>query len=624
MGDSIRVLSVGVDFADRIGDTSEAVDSRLDVRATDSVPAALEAVAETDVDCLVSGHDPPEMDGIALLEAIRETHPSLPFVLCPDDGSEALASEAISAGVTEYVHANDEADRCESIARRVIAAVGCENRRTRPFVGRLEDFVEHSPDMIDVHDAEGTILDVNRRFCEALGQSREELVGRKIWEVDRSLDPDEIRATLAEMNVGDRRHVETRFERDDGSSFPAEVHVAKLRGADDDRFVVITRDITERKRRQRELIELENALEIVLEHVPVVFFAFDDEGVFTRSQGRALERVGLEPGEAVGESVFDLYADVPAILEHSERALAGEPVSTVVEVREATFESWYQPIFEGEAVTGVVGLSYDVTEREERREQLQRQNTRLDEFTSIVSHDLRNPLNVASGALELLRDGDSNEEVTGTDAPTDADRAISIASNAHDRMDRLITDLLSLAREGERVTEDEPVSLEAAARRCWQHVETSKATLDIETTQTVRADGGRLEQLLENLVSNAVEHGSTSPRSQTPEDAVEHGSTSHAEPDSSADAIDHGGDDVTVTIGDLEDGFYVADDGPGIDEDDRERVFEWGYTSSREGTGLGLSIVEEIVTAHGWTIELCEGVDGGARFEITGVEILER
>ncbi len=65
--------------------------------------------------------------------------------------------------------------------------------------------------------------------------------------------------------------------------------------------------------------------------------------------------------------MFDLYADVPAILEHSERALAGEPVSTIVEVHEVTFESWYQPIFDGEAVTGVVGLSYDVTEREERR-----------------------------------------------------------------------------------------------------------------------------------------------------------------------------------------------------------------------------------------------------------------
>ncbi|MEY7847674.1 PAS domain S-box protein [Natrarchaeobius sp. A-rgal3] len=604
---SIRVLSVGVGSADRITDASESIDRRLDVRTVDTASAALEALAETDVDCLVSGHDPPEVDGLELLEAVRERFSTLPFVLCPDDGSEALASEAIAVGVTEYVPADESGGRHRSVVRSVVGAVSRERRRTSRCADTVDEVFEHSPDMIDVHDADGTILDVNRRFCEALGQSRSELVGRKIWEVDQSIDPDAVLTTLAEMDVGDRLHLETRFERGDGSSFPAEVHVAKRRDGGDDRFVVVTRDITGRKRRQRELVELENALEIVLRNVPVIFFAFDEEGTFTRSQGRALERVGLEPGEAVGESVFDLYADVPAIREHSERALAGEQVSTIVEVNGVTFESWYQPIFDGEEVTGVVGLSYDVTERERRKVKLQRQNARLDEFVSIVSHDLRNPLNVAIGAIDLL-DGEGNDgDVVAESASIDATEAATIASEAHDRMDRLITDLLSIARDGESVDRDESVSLEAVARRCWQHVETSNAELAVETTRTVRADGGRLEQLLENLVGNAVEHGSTS----------------HAEPDSSTDAIEHGDEGVTVTIGNLEDGFFVADDGPGIAESDRERVFDWGYTSSREGTGLGLSIVEEIAAAHGWTVDVVRSTDGGARFEITGVSTVE-
>jgi signal transduction histidine kinase len=76
---------------------------------------------------------------------------------------------------------------------------------------------------------------------------------------------------------------------------------------------------------------------------------------------------------------------------------------------------------------------------------------------------------------------------------------------------------------------------------------------------------------------------------------------------------------VTVTVGGLPDGFYVADDGEGVPPADRDRVFERGYTTG-DGTGLGLSIVEQIVGAHGWSVRATESEDGGARFEITGVE----
>ncbi len=112
-----------------------------------------------------------------------------------------------------------------------------------------------------------------------------------------------------------------------------------------------------------------------------------------------------------------------------------------------------------------------------------------------------------------------------------------------------------------------------------------------------------------------MEHGSTSPRSHAPEDAVEHGSTS---PDSQAR---QDGDTLTeVTVGIIESGFYVADDGAGIPPSEREKVFRGGYSTAGRGTGLGLSIVEEIATAHGWEVAVTESADGGARFEITGVD----
>ncbi len=213
---------------------------------------------------------------------------------------------------------------------------------------------------------------------------------------------------------------------------------------------------------------------------------------------------------------------------------------------------------------------------EERKRTLERQNERLDAFTSVVSHDLRNPLNVASGRLELAKDDCESEHLAEVDL-------------ALDRMETLIDELLELARQDEAVGEQESIVLAALLENCWTTVETNDATLNIDVERTVTADKSRLQQVFENLFRNAIEHG---------------------------------GEDVTITVGECEDGFYIEDDGPGILEDEREEIFETGYSTSDEGTGFGLSIVKEIVEAQGWEITVTEGSDGGARFEISDVEFV--
>ncbi|MFB6218083.1 MAG: sensor histidine kinase [Halobacteriaceae archaeon] len=99
---------------------------------------------------------------------------------------------------------------------------------------------------------------------------------------------------------------------------------------------------------------------------------------------------------------------------------------------------------------------------------------------------------------------------------------------------------------------------------------------------------------------------------------MERGSTSSRT--GSDDAVEHGGEGITVTVGALDDGFYVEDTGQGIPEGDRDRAFEFGYSTDSDGTGFGLAIVENVVESHGWTVDVAEGEAGGARFEITGVE----
>ena len=126
--------------------------------------------------------------------------------------------------------------------------------------------------------------------------------------------------------------------------------------------------------------------------------------------------------------------------------------------------------------------------------------------------------------------------------------------------------------------------------------------------------------MFENLFRNAVEHGSTEKTGDTATE--ETGDTARGPADSGADldATVEGEPCVTVTVGELPDGFYVEDDGPGVPDSERDRIFDSGYSTSKAGNGLGLSIVEQVVTAHGWEIRATDGTEGGARFEITGVE----
>ncbi|WP_239640417.1 sensor histidine kinase [Halogeometricum pallidum] len=220
-------------------------------------------------------------------------------------------------------------------------------------------------------------------------------------------------------------------------------------------------------------------------------------------------------------------------------------------------------------------VAYELERREHTRE-LRSQTDRLDEFASMVSHDLRNPLSVASGYLELAReDGD----------PEQFDRI----ETALDRMDRIVGDLLYLARENEQIREPEPVDLDEAVRRAWETVDGAdrEATLVVEgDLGAVTADPNRLAQLLENVFRNSLEHA---------------------------------GAGVRIRVAPTDDGFAIEDDGPGIPPERREEVFEQGFTTRREGTGFGLAIVRQIADGHGWTVSVTDGEAGGARFEMSGV-----
>jgi PAS domain S-box-containing protein len=457
---------------------------------------------------------------------------------------------------------------------------------------RYRRLVEGLQDITTIIDADGTMTYVSPAVSRVLGYDPEELVGHTGYEYvhpdDRERNAEAVEAVLEAPD--EPQTVEVRFEHADGSWCWIEATM-RNRLDDDviDGILLNSREITERKERERELHELAGEYEALLNNAEDALFfvevdASDDDITFEFERlSPAYERqTGLTTEEVQGQTPQDVFGEREgAELEANYHRCVnvGEPISYQEELQideEARiWQTNLAPVSPDGEITRLVGITRNVTARVERERQLRRQRERLDEFASVISHDLRNPLNIAQGRATLL------DEQTESEHLTPLRRSL-------DRMEAIIADTLTLARQGETIDETEPVSLTDLVGTCWGTVDTEDANIEIVDEMTFQGDPDRLRHVFENLFRNAVEHG---------------------------------GSDVTVRVGcHDEQGIYIEDDGPGIPVEKRDEVFEPGHSSSRGGTGFGLTIVKRIVDAHGWELSVTDGTDGGARFEVEMAE----
>jgi two-component system phosphate regulon sensor histidine kinase PhoR len=237
---------------------------------------------------------------------------------------------------------------------------------------------------------------------------------------------------------------------------------------------------------------------------------------------------------------------------------------------------------------GTILVFHDLT----RLKQLER--TR-EEFVANVSHELRTPLSLIKGYVETLLDGARND-------PVIAERFLKIIERNTQRLDLLIQDLLTIsALESERIKLNlQPMELRPLVEKIFNDLKPPAENKNVELVSqlpelTATADVNRLEQVLANLVDNAIKYGRAQGR-------------------------------VTVGGKKLDDGkleIFVQDDGPGIPAESLDRVFERFYrvdkARSRDqgGTGLGLSIVKHIVQAHGGEVWVKSELGKGATFFFT-------
>ncbi|WP_267641856.1 hybrid sensor histidine kinase/response regulator [Haloarchaeobius amylolyticus] len=634
MPGAIRVLHVDDEpaFLDLTSTFLERELRDVEVATARSVEAALRRFDEFDPDCVVSDYQMPDAHGLDLLEAVREREPSVPFVLFTGRGSEQVASDAISAGVTDYLQKGSGREQFELLANRIEKAA--EAYRTRAAFEETERMVStlisNLPGMVYrcLNEQAWPMEFVSEGCLDLTGYHPEQLENDDVvWGEDILVQDDqaamwaEVQAALDE---GEPFEVTYRIRRRDGEvRWCWEQGRGVYRGGELVAIEGFITDVTDQRRYRRRLDSLTETAGTLLEtpdrhecawvaveaaceslEFPIASVRLYDEDsgalepvAFTDDTAETLEGRLAFPGEngpawtafttGTVQSIADLDgAERTVDADVAVRSLLALPlgefgVLVLASPAPDAFDADDRNLARilGATLQSAVERADREAALHERERELRAQNERLEEFTNIVSHDLRNPVGVARGQLQLA-------EATG-----EAEH-FERANEALERVESLVSDMLALAKQGMVVGETEAAHLDVLAHKAWKAVESNAAELVVESNVGLVADTSRLQQLLENLLANAVEHA------------------------------DEG---VTISVGRLDDGdgFYVADDGPGIPEADRDVIFDPGYSTDEAGTGFGLAIVEQVARAHDWSVTLTESDAGGARFEFANVTLAD-
>jgi PAS domain S-box-containing protein len=481
-------------------------------------------------------------------------------------------------------------------------------------LSRYRRIIETVNDGVYTVDPDGRFTMVNEAYTEMLGYDREDLVGEPVSKFVGDEVAEAAQSIEREQLTGEREAptLEAELETADGDTIVAEATFALLsvENAEYERIGVV-RDVTERREYERRIEEQRERYRRLVEAAPVAILTCDADGRIVLANDAAAELFDASD-DLVGASALEF-------VHPDDREEARQRFRTVAEDREVLSSteltlvtpsdrtkhaiSTSVPIFhEGRPAVQVVLT--DITERKRYEErlnetvtELKRSNERLDSFASMVAHELRNPLNIAEIYLQQIDDPDSP--------------AVEQVDDALDRIEGMIDVLLVLAKGSNAVGGSQRVALPDVATDAWETLETDAATLVVDADRTVWASPNHLQHLFENVFRNALEHGS---RDVTVEvGRLDGASTDEATDGSTNNAVDGSTDDESA------DGFYVADDGPGIPPGEREAVFKAGYSTDDDGLGLGLTYVDRLADAYGWRCEITESDSGGARFEFTGV-----
>lgn len=437
--------------------------------------------------------------------------------------------------------------------------------------------------LVGVLNTDATVQDINDTALEYIDASLDEVRGKKVWTTPWF--PEDVRPSIKEnveqAATGEYVTYDAELKLPDGEPYSVRGAIRPVTDNEGETvsLIISARDVTER-------VERERLLDVILENTTTPLFMKDSDGEYILVNQGFRDLFGLEEAEIQGKTDDDILppkqaAEIRAtdqgVLDQNEPVEIEETV--VTNGQERVYKSSKVPVYDlgtradSDDPIALFGVATDITEQKRREQELKRQNERFDELASIISHDLQTPLETVRGRVELAYETGETSHLEN-------------ALDGLERVTELRENLVEMLRAREIVGDTEEVDIGAIAESVWRTVNTpAETSFEVRGSPLVQADQNAVSRLIENLLSNSVEHGPS---------------------------------DTSVWVGECDGGFYVADDGNGIAPDDREDVFTTGFTTKAGGTGIGITSVQQIVEAHGWDIEITDSVEGGARFEIIG------
>jgi len=473
-------------------------------------------------------------------------------------------------------------------------------------IRKLSRAVEQSASLIIITDSQGNFEYVNPKFTEVTGYQLDEIEGENARILKSGETPGEEYAKMwRDLAAGKEWRGEFHNKKKNGELFWAYASLSPI--LDDDgvitHYLAVEEDISERKRMEETLQHSESRYRGIFEGIEDAIVVESLIGEILDVNTRACEMFGWERDQMLRMTVDDLVPEGHSVIKPEkleEFTVPDKPIETT-NVR-ANGEHFPVEITVRLQMIGVEPVMLvvvrDITDRkrvekalEQSKLELERSNTELERFASIASHDLREPLRVIAGFARLLvkrYDGRLDAE---------ADEYIAYILDGTNRLQRLIDDLLTFSRVGTRGKDFELTDcntvLDTAISNLTIAIEENDALVTHDLLPSLIGDGVQLEQLFQNLISNAIKfRGEEPPR-------VHVGSTRKED----------------------EWEFAVKDNGIGIEPQFADRIFvifQRLHTQQEyPGTGIGLAICQRIVERHGGRIWFESDPGNGSTFYFT-------